>query len=92
MYPPPVTGGGCRFPPALLAAGQFCLTMAYESKIGVEIVNLRFPRYAIYVIVDNRRQYWTGTDWTKDVHKVLVYANPGIMWPDVLALREKHYG
>ena len=78
--------------PALLTAGQFYLTMAYEPTICVEIVNFKFPRYVIYAIVDNRRRYWTGTVWTTDVRKALVYANPGIIWPDVLALREKHRG
>jgi hypothetical protein len=63
--------------------------MDYQPKIGVEIVNLIFPRYVIYAIVDTQRRYWTGIDWIGDVRKALVYANPGIMWPDVLALRER---
>lgn len=72
--------------PALLIAGRFFLTMARKPvKINVRVVNVDFPRYQI---VDNRHRYWTGTGWSKEVSKALLYAHAGIMWPDVLALRE----
>ena len=42
-------------------------------KIGVSIVGEQHPRF---VIVNNRRQFWGGTDWTTNFRKALISPTP----------------
>ena len=55
-------------------------------KIGVSIVGTQFPRF---VIVNNRKQFWTGTDWTIDWRKVMLYAHAWIVQRDAEELKQK---
>jgi hypothetical protein len=65
-------------------------TMARRPlKIGVRIVGERFPRF---VIVNNRRRFWTGTDWAKGFRNALLYAHPWLVQQEVEELRQKHCG
>jgi hypothetical protein len=56
-------------------------------KIGIQIVGTRFPRF---VIVNNRKQFWGGGDWTTDLRKALLYAHAWRVQRDVEELRLKN--
>ena len=63
--------------------------MPHKSlKIGVTIVGTEFPRF---VIVNNRRQFWTGTDWSPDWRKVALYAHAWLVQRDAEELRRKEW-
>jgi hypothetical protein len=56
-------------------------------KIAVRIVGEQHPRY---VIVNNRRQFWGGTEWTADFRQALLYAHANLVQKDVEDLRRRH--
>ena len=55
-------------------------------KIGVGIVGTEFPRF---VIVNNRKQFWTGTDWSASRRKVMLYAHAWLVQHDTEELKQK---
>lgn len=58
-------------------------------EIGVRIVGEQFPRY---VIVSNRRRFWTGRGWTKDVRKAGLWAHADLVQREAEELRQKYGG
>jgi hypothetical protein len=55
-------------------------------EIAVTIVGELHPRF---VIVNNRRQFWGGTDWTTDFRSALLYAHANLVQRDVEDLRQR---
>jgi hypothetical protein len=77
------------FPPRRVL-GRFLFSMAYKPlKIRVRLFNERFPRF---VIVSNRRCFWTGASWSKSLGKALLYAHARLVQEDAEELGRKHQG
>lgn len=56
-------------------------------KIGVLIVGEQFPRF---VVVNNRRRFWSGEKWTAEFRKALLYAHPWFAEQDAEGVRQKY--
>ena len=52
-------------------------------KIEMRIVNVAFPRF---VIVD-RRRYWTGREWSRNLRRALLYAHADLLREDIEKLK-----
>ena len=53
-------------------------------KLGVQIVGHRFIRF---IIGCNDGTYWTGTEWTPQRHKALLYAHLDVVRTDFRKLK-----
>ena len=59
--------------------------MRHKSpKIEMRIINVTFPRF---VIVD-RRRYWTGRDWSRNLRDALLYAHADLLREDIEKLKK----
>lgn len=56
-------------------------------KIAVSIVGTEHPRF---VIVNNRKQFWDGNDWTAEFRKALLYVHAHLVQADIEDLRQRH--
>ncbi len=56
-------------------------------KIGIQIVGEQFPRF---VIVNNRRQFWGGSNWTAEFRKAVLFAHAWLVQSDVEEFRQRH--
>jgi len=53
-------------------------------KIEMRIINVTFPRF---VIVD-RRRYWTGRGWSRELRDALLYAHADLLRDDIEKLKK----
>jgi Ethanolamine utilization protein EutJ (predicted chaperonin) len=58
-----------------------------RPQIGVQITNARFLRF---VIANDRRQVWTGMEWSDNRSDALIYAHVEIVRQDVQHLKRRH--
>ena len=74
--------------PAVLGSRMAVLSVMARKplKIAVSIVGEIHPRF---IIVNNRRQFWSGTVWTTEFRKALLYAHANIVQADCEELRQK---
>ena len=73
---------------ALLGVTTVLSGMALKPfKIAVSIVGEQHPRF---VVVNNRKQFWSGKDWTTEFRNALLYAHAHLAQRDVEELRQRH--
>jgi hypothetical protein len=75
--------------PSIWMDGSFLAMTRKPFKIAVSIVGTTHPRF---VIVNNQNQFWSGTDWTTDFRRAMLYTDASFVLHDAEELRQKHCG
>ena len=55
-----------------------------QPKIEMKIINVRFPRFVIL----NRRRFWTGNGWSRQLRRALLYAHAEFLRDDIEKLKK----